>query len=94
MGTGLNSTTRRLIESVALLTKVIGIVTPLILSIVVVVALRLISYRSQLQDHIVQRLAARSYRTRDSDQICIIHGLRCKEEKKKERGSPTCLCSR
>ena len=38
--TGLNSTTHRLIESVALLTKSIGIVTPLILSMVVVVALR------------------------------------------------------
>ena len=36
---------RHLIESVALLTKSIGIVTPLILSIVVVVALRYISYK-------------------------------------------------
>ena len=47
--TGLNSTTCRLIESVALLTKSIGIVTPLILSIVVVVALRLISYTGTIQ---------------------------------------------
>ena len=43
----------------ALLTKSIGIVTPLILSIVVVVALRLISYKKlyspQARDHIVQR---------------------------------------
>ena len=38
--TGLNSTALRLIESVVLLTKLIGIVTPLILSIIVVVALR------------------------------------------------------
>ena len=47
MGTGLNSTTCHLIESMALLTKVIGIITPLIPSIVVVVALRLILYRNQ-----------------------------------------------
>ena len=36
-----------------LLTKQIGIVTPLILSIVVVVALQLISYKRQPQDGIV-----------------------------------------
>ena len=47
--TGLNSTTCHLIESVALLTKSIGIVTPLILSIVVVVAPRLISYTGTIQ---------------------------------------------
>ena len=47
----------------ALLTKSIGIVTPLILSIVVVVALRLISYKKELPDHIVQVRAFRSYRT-------------------------------
>ena len=58
--TGLNSTTLRLIESVALLTKSIGIVTPLILSIIVVVALRLISYMKQPRDHIVHRLLNRS----------------------------------
>ena len=46
MGTSLNSTMRCLIESVALLTKSIGIVTALILSIVVVVALRWISYKN------------------------------------------------
>ena len=34
-------------ESMALLTKLIGIVTPLILSIVVPVALRSISYKDQ-----------------------------------------------
>ena len=45
MGTGLNSTTHCQIESVALLTKLIGIITPLVLSIVVVVAPRLISYK-------------------------------------------------
>ena len=47
MGTGLNSTMHCRIESMALLTKLIGIVTPLVLSIVVVVAPRLISYSSQ-----------------------------------------------
>ena len=45
--TGLNSTMLRLIESVVLLTKSIGIITPLILSIVVMVALRWISYKGQ-----------------------------------------------
>ena len=54
IGTGLNSTLYRLIESVALLTKLMGIITPQILSIVVVVAPRLISYRYRPQDHIVQ----------------------------------------
>ena len=63
IGTCLNSTTLRLIESVALLTKSIGIVTPLILSIVVVVALRLISYKKEPQDHIVHGTVARSYHT-------------------------------
>ena len=38
----------------ALLTKPMGIVTPLVLSIVVVVAPRLILYRDKPQDHIVQ----------------------------------------
>ena len=63
IGTSLNSTTHRLIESVALLTKPMGIVTPLILSIVVVVAPRLISYRHKPQDRIVQRLKPDPYRT-------------------------------
>ena len=44
-----------LIESVVLLTKLMGIVTPLILSIVVAVAQRLILYTTQTQDRIVQR---------------------------------------
>ena len=72
IGTSLNSTTCRLIESVVLLTKQIGIITPLILSIVVSVALRLILYKSSrqivsykrtTQDHIVQEISLRSYRT-------------------------------
>ena len=44
----------------ALLTKLIGIVTPLILSIVVVVALRLILYTRQTPDSIVQETFVRS----------------------------------
>ena len=52
-----------LIESVVLLTKQIGIVTPLILSIVVCVALRLISYRRELPDCIVQVIESDSYCT-------------------------------
>ena len=76
IGTGLNSTTHCLIESVVLLTKQIGIITPLILSIVVSVALRLILYKEQHQivlykrtalDHIVQRTALEH----------IVHGLQC-----------------
>ena len=43
--TGLNSTTHRLIESVVLLTKSIGIWTPLVLGIVVCVAPRFVSYK-------------------------------------------------
>ena len=65
----LNSTPNRLKESVALLTKEIGIVTPLVLGIVVCVAPRLISYirpRNESSDHIVHVVSkevARSYRT-------------------------------
>ena len=46
-----------------LLTKQIGIVTPLILSIVVCVALRLISYRRELPDCIIQVIESDSYCT-------------------------------
>ena len=49
-----------LIESVALLTKSIGIIAPLILSIVVVVALRLILYMRWPRDSIVCRFQTRS----------------------------------
>ena len=59
MGTGLNSTTLCLIESVALLTKSMGIAAPLILSIVVVVAWRWISYKNSTHDRIVQETAIR-----------------------------------
>ena len=56
----------------ALLTKLIGIVTPLILSIVVVVAPRLISYKKELK--IVSYMGL----TRDH----IVHGLRCEGVRK------------
>ena len=88
IGTGLNCTTHRLIESVALLTKPIGIVTPLILSFVVSVAPRLISYRdeSSRSYHTAesQNNSNRSYHTRKRHQIRlykdttpdhIVHGL-------------------
>ena len=66
---------RRLIESVALLTKSIGIVTPLMLSIIVAVAPRLISYREGPRDHIVHETVARSYCTRNSCQIVSYMGF-------------------
>ena len=55
-----------LIESVALLTKSIGIVTPPILSIIVLVAPRLISYRKQPLDSIIH-----GWRSAD----CIVQGF-------------------
>ena len=86
--TVLNTTARCLIESVVLLTKSIGIWTPLVLSIVVVVALRLISYkarRKEPSDRIVQEPPARSR------QIVSYMGYGVRNEKKRKRGSPTCL---
>ena len=65
-GTGLNSTALRLLESVVLLTKSIGIWTPLVLGIVVAVAPRLILYTENTQDRIVHswhRERTRSYHT-------------------------------
>ena len=53
-------------ESVALLTKSIGIVTPLVLSIVVMVAPRLILYKE---------MTARWYRTSRKLADRIVHGL-------------------
>ena len=44
----------RLIESVVLLTKLIVDLNPLVLSIIVCVALRLISYKNALLDRIAQ----------------------------------------
>ena len=80
--TSLNSTSHCLIESVALLTKSIGIVTPLILSIVVVVALRLISYKTWSRDCIVQESASRSYHTWAS----------VKGGKRNEKEAVQCIC--
>ena len=94
--TVLNSTTCDLIESVALLTKSIGILTPLVLSIVVVVAPRLISYKNayarsyRTQDNRC-RHEIESYRTRLPD--CIVQGFGDGEEGKRKEGSPTCLRS-
>ena len=80
--TGLNSTMLRLIESVVLLTKSIGIITPLILSIVVVVALRLILYTSQPQDCIVQDSVSDPYRT-----WALVKGIRELKEKEQSNAS-------
>ena len=59
----------------ALLTKSIGIVTPLILSIVVAVAPRLISYKEESRDHIVRERAGRSYHTRKNWEIISYMGF-------------------
>ena len=52
-----------------------GIVTPLILSIVVCVALRLILYTRTHPDRIVHVSQVRSYRTREQDQIVSYMGF-------------------
>ena len=65
-----------------LLTKLIGIVTPLILSIIVVVALRLILYTSQPQDHIVQDSVSDPYCTWAS-----VKGIRELKEKEQSNAS-------
>ena len=79
---------RCLIEFVALLTKSMGIVTPLILSILVCVALRLILYIEKV---------ARSYRTRKSClkgcQIVLYKGFGVRKKEKSKRSSPTYLHS-
>ena len=82
-----------LLESVALLTMAIGILNPLIPSIVVVVAPRLISYKNQPQDCIVQRSTVRSYRTRAQARSISYMGFEVRRKEKKERGSPMYLCS-
>ena len=78
----LNSTTLRLLESVALLTKSTGIWTPLILSIVVAVAPRLISYRKEPRDHIVQERPGRLYRTQTKLEIVSYMGFGVGEVRK------------
>ena len=67
----------------ALLTKSIGIITPLILSIIVVVAPRLISYSNKSLDRIVQETKARSYCTWASG-----NG----REKRKVNEAVQCIC--
>ena len=97
--TGLNSATRCLIESMALLTKSIGIVTPLVLSIIVVVALRLISYIGTTPDSpkIVSykrntNQGARSYCIIHGSSDRIIHGLRWNGGVDKEKRAVQHVC--
>ena len=81
----------------ALLTKSIGIVTPLVLSIVVVVARRLISYNERSLDRIIHQTGTRQvancivhesdnryYCTRDVCEICIVHELQWWGREEKE----------
>ena len=82
---GLNSTSCHLIESVALLTKPMGIVTLLVLTRGGVVALRLLSYRSTLLAHIMPRKI---------DQIVSYMGFGVRKEGKRKRGSPMYLRSK
>ena len=81
--TSLNSTMCRLIESMALLTKLIGIVTPLILSIVVCVALRLISYMEGPTARIVPRELARLYHTTKDHKIISYKGFSVRNRERK-----------
>ena len=74
-----------------LLTKSIGIVTPHILSIVVIVALRLISYKSKSADPIVQESAIRSHRTQASYQIVSYMGFDEGREKRINK-AVQCIC--
>ena len=91
-GTGLNSTTLCWIESVALMTKAIGIVTLLIPSIIVVVAPRLISYRNKLWDHIIQEQVARSYRTRTQTRSILYMGFSGRKRREMEKEAVQCVC--
>ena len=70
-----------------------GIVTPLILSIVVYVALRLLSYTIMHPDRIVHGNQVRSYRTWKLSQIVSYMGFDEGKGIKSKRGSPTCLRS-
>ena len=75
-------------ESVVLLTKEIGISTPLVLGIVVCVAQRLISYKTESlkpADRIVHETPPVSRK------ILSYMGYGGGNEGKKKRGSPTCL---
>ena len=68
-----------------------GIVTPLILSIVVCMALRLILYTRMQSDQIVHRKRTRLYRTREQDQIVSYKGFDEGRRKERKGGSPMCL---
>ena len=76
-----------------LLTKSMRIVTPQVLGIIVAVAPRLISYRIEPQDHIVQECSqiilyneskTRSYRTLKARRDCIIQRASMRGKKMKE----------
>ena len=69
-----------------------GIVTPPILSIVVCVAPRLISYKKESKDHIISREVTRSYHTERELLDRIIHGLQCERGKKKGNDAVQCIC--
>ena len=78
----------------ALLTKSIGIVTPLVLSIVVMVALRLILYKNaETRSYCTQVLRHKHeialYRTRLQDPI--VQGFGDGKGRKEKEGSPTRL---
>ena len=68
-----------------------GIITPQILSIVVCVALRLISYTRTQSDHIMHRKRTRLYCTREQDQIILYMGFDEGRRKERKGGSPMCL---
>ena len=80
-----------LTESVALLTKQIGISTPLVLSIVVCVARRLISYREEPLACIILKKIARSYCTRENCQIVSYMGFGVRKERKGNE-AVQCIC--
>ena len=82
-----------LMESMALLTKSIGIITPLILSIIVCVALRLISYMEEPTARIIPRELARLYRTTKDHKIVLYKGFGVRNRGKEKGSSPTYLHS-
>ena len=67
------------------MTKAIGIVTPLIPSIIVVVAPRLILYRNKLRDHIIQEQVTRSYRTRTQTRSILYMGFGGRKRREMEK---------
>ena len=61
-----------------------GIVTPPILSIIVCVALRLILYKKEPEDHIIPRRVERSYRTGKNCEIVLYMGFGVRKKKRRE----------